>query len=100
MNQRPIPSGEKPKAEPEILPPGETDLRWDGASGWSAHGAQRVYVARIGPFGIVLIAIAVAAIALVILVLVLGAFLLWIPVAGLLLAIAVISGMWRGRRLR
>jgi hypothetical protein len=100
MDQRPVPRGEKPRIEPEIILPGEAETRWDGAAGWSSAGTQRIYVAKIGPLGFFLIALVVAAVAVLALVLALGAVLLWIPVAGLLLAIAVISGMWRSRRLR
>jgi hypothetical protein len=101
MDQRPVPAGEKPRVEPEIIPPGEADARRDGAPRWSASGAtHRVYVARIGPLGFFLIALALAAFATLVAVLMLGAFLLWIPIAGLLLAFAVVSGLWRGRRAR
>jgi len=98
MAERPVPTGEKPKVEPEIIPPGAADARRDGAFRWSSGATHRVYVTRIGPFGFFLIALAVAALALLVMILIVGAFLLWIPVAGLLLALAVISGRWRGRR--
>ena len=100
MAERPVPTGEKPKLEPEIIPPGEADARWDGAARWSSTGTYRVHVTRIGPLGFLLIALAVAVLAVLVLILVLGAFLIWIPIAGLLLAAAVISGLWRGRRWR
>jgi hypothetical protein len=100
MAERPVPTGDKPRTEPEIIPPGATDARWNGAPRWSSAGTYRVHVTRIGPFGFFLIALAIAALAVLLLILVLGAFLLWIPIAGLLLAIAVISGLWRGRRAR
>jgi hypothetical protein len=98
MDKQPVPLGDKPRVEPEIIPPGAADARWDdGRVRWSS-GTQRVYVARIGPFGFFLIALAVAALAVLVLVLIVGAFLLWIPVAAVLLAIAVLSSLWRGRR--
>jgi len=100
MDRQPVPLGDKPRVEPEIIPPGETDTGWDGAPRWSASGSHRVYVARIGPIGFLLIALAVAALAVVVLVLIVGAFLLWIPVAGVLLAVAVLSGLLRGRPRR
>jgi hypothetical protein len=100
MEQRPIPAGEKPRVEPEIIPPGDAAARWGGSPDWSSGATHRVYVAKIGPFGFFLIALAVAALAVLVLVLILGAFLLWIPIAGLLLAAAVLSGLLRGRRLR
>jgi hypothetical protein len=100
MAERPVPTGEKPKVEPEIIPPGAADERWGGAPRRSSSGNYRVHVTRIGPFGFFLIALAVAVFVVLLLLLVLGAFLLWIPIAGLLLAAAVISGLWRGRRVR
>jgi hypothetical protein len=98
MNQQSLEPGEKPRFEPEIIPPGEAASRQDGH--WSSRGTQRVYVARLGPFSFFLIAAAIAAVAVLAMVLIVGAFLLWIPIAGLLLAVAVVSGMLRGRRLR
>ena len=97
MSQQPVPPGEKPRAEPEIIPPGAPDARFEGAAQWSS-GTQRVYVARIGPFGFFLIALAVAALAILLLVVAVGAFLLWVPVAAALLAVAALSGLWRRPR--
>jgi hypothetical protein len=99
MDQRPVPAGEKPRVEPEIIPPGVADARRDG-SRWSTDATHRIYVAKIGPLGFFLIALAVAALAVLMLVLIVGAFLLWIPIAGLLLAAAVLSGLLRGRHVR
>jgi uncharacterized membrane protein YoaK (UPF0700 family) len=48
-------------------------------------GTQRIYVARLGPFGIALLMFIVGALAAVILLAVLGAILVWIPVFALLL---------------
>jgi hypothetical protein len=92
MNERPVPGAERPRSEPEIIPPGDPRVRWES----SFQGTQRVYVARLGPFGLVMVVLAVAFLAAVILLLLLGAFLIWIPLAGLILAIAVISSMLRG----
>jgi len=92
MNDRPIPGTERPRSEPEIIPPGDPRLRWEGTS----HGTQRVYVARVGPFGVALVMFVVACLAVVALLLLVGAFLIWIPLAGLILAIAVISSVLRG----
>ncbi len=101
MNQRPVPGGEKPRHEPEIIPPGAAGARWDPSPRWSsARGTQRIYVAKIGPFGFLLMALAVAALAALVVVLIVGAFLIWIPIAGLLLAAAVMSGLLRGSSRR
>ena len=63
---------------------------------YDAHTSQRIYVARIGPFGFAMAALAVAIIAALAFLLVLGAFMVLIPVAGLVLAGAVIFSLFRG----
>ena len=101
MNQRSTPKAETPRTEPEILLPSDPAVRgrwnpgdWQGAD----EGVHRVYVAKVGPFGIAMFALGAAAIAAIILTLVIGAFLIAIPIAGLLLAAAIVSGLWRGNR--
>jgi hypothetical protein len=92
MEQRP----DKPRSEPEIIPPGEqARSRWVDGRTWSS-GTQRIYVARVGPFGFAIVAFAIAIIAALVFLLVLGAFVILIPLAGLLLAAAVIASLLRG----
>jgi hypothetical protein len=67
-------------------------MRIDGRS------SQRIYVAQVGPFGFAMAALAVAIIAALAILLVLGAFVVLIPLAGLVLAGAVIFSMFRRRR--
>ena len=100
MDQRPTPKGETPRAEPEIIPPGDpaSRVRRTGPQDWSGYQqdcVHRVYVAKVGPFGFVLLGLVLAAIAAFVVVFVVGAFLIVIPLAGLLLAAAVVSGFWR-----
>lgn len=81
---------ERPRAEPEILPPdrdgGRADWRRAPNTPWrrsgfdEIHGTHRVYVGRVGPFGIALLLLAIAAVIAVIMIAVLGAVLIWIPV--------------------
>src|SRR4030088_1100921 len=53
------PLGDKPRAEPEIIPPG-APLRPSRTYGFAdQHFAQRIYIAKIGPFGIILLALAI-----------------------------------------
>ena len=102
VDQRPVPGPEQPRSEPEIIPPDQQDARarWvDGrtrSSGTWSSGAQRVYVARVGPFGFAMVAFAIAVIAALVFLLVLGAFVILIPLAGLLLAAAVFASLLRG----
>jgi hypothetical protein len=90
MNDRSVP--ERPRIEPEIIPPGDPN-RWPEGS---FRGTHRVYVTRVGPFGMTMGALAIAFLAVVTVLLLFGAFLIAIPLAGLLLGIAMISALLRG----
>ena len=98
MNQRPVPGAEPPNAEPEIIPPGEAEARsrWDGSPmQFDTRGTQRIYVARLGPFGFAMVALVAALLAALVLFVVLGAFVILIPLAGALLAIAIVVTLLR-----
>jgi hypothetical protein len=88
---------EKPRFDPEILPPDHSRARAssDGSAWMHESGVHRIYVGHVGPFGIGLLALGIGLFAAVAILLVLGAFLILIPVAGLLLAVAIISGLAR-----
>jgi len=94
MAKRPVPDVEQPKVEPEIIAPG--DPRRVGARASFDGAQQRVYVARIGPFGFGMIVLALALLAALVFVALLGAFVILIPFAGLLLAVAVAVSLVRG----
>jgi len=98
MTQRPV--DERPRTEPEIIPPGESVRRRGDARG-PFEGTHRVYVARVGPFGFAMFMAALAILAALVFLTLLGAFVILIPVAGLLLALAVGISLLRGpfRRL-
>jgi ABC-type transport system involved in cytochrome bd biosynthesis fused ATPase/permease subunit len=91
-----VPDSNRPRVEPEIIPPSRTDARWRERMPHDAHNSQRIYVARVGPFGFAMAALAVAIIAALAFLLVLGAFMVLIPIAGLVLAGAVIFSLFRG----
>src|SRR4051812_1015131 len=98
MIERPRPPSEMPRTEPEIIPPNPAERGvWPPQPDFSVRGTQRVYVTKVGPFGLILIGIVIAAVAALLLLLVVGAFLLWIPVVALLLAIGIFSGLLRRR---
>jgi len=89
---------EKPRSEPEIIPPDRVrdDEYRRAARVWSdGLGYHRVYVGRVGPLGIFLIALAASAIAILLFLFVVGAFLIWIPIVGLIVAALFFSGMLR-----
>ena len=89
---------ERPRAEPEIIPPSRGGGR-EGASGiWisvDGNGNERIYVARPGPFSVILAllftGIVIAAVVLVLL----GVVLFWIPVAIFIIAALLLSGTIR-----
>jgi hypothetical protein len=99
---------ETPRAEPEIIPPGAPDPRRERVEAdlWmsfaDASGRRRVYSAKPGPLAIALTLLALGLVTAAALVFFLGLFLLWLPVAGVLVGAAVITALLRGpsRRLR
>jgi Flp pilus assembly protein TadB len=94
MDKRPIPGSDRPRVEPEIIPPGDPRARSADARMWrSSDSTQRVYVARVGPFGFAMVALLAALLAALVFLLVLGAFVIVIPLAGLLLAAVIVSSM-------
>ena len=60
------------------------------------RGTEHVYVARLRPLGIILVALTTGILLAVMLILLLSAFLIWIPVVVLLVTAAIIAGPLRG----
>jgi hypothetical protein len=95
-----MPTHRRP-TEPEIIPPGQEPTDWprgrpDPWASFHVHGGQRrVYVGRIGPIGILLLAVLLGTIAALVFVVAVGAFLIWIPVAVLLVVAAIVGGLMR-----
>lgn len=100
MAQRSEPRAEQPRAEPEIIPPDDPRIRSQWRTSFNDSG--RIYMARVGPFSFAMLAFAIGAIAASTLLLLIGAFLIAVPFAGLLLVAAVLISLLRGpfRRLR
>lgn len=86
---------DNPRAEPEIIPPGQSYDPERGQSYIDPMTGERVYVAKIGPLGMFLIALGLGLVFVAILVFLVGAFLLWIPVVGLLIAAGLVAGVLR-----
>jgi hypothetical protein len=84
---------ERPRSEPEILPPGQGE-RWHRRT--SEPWGTRIYVTRLGPLSSLFLIGAVGLVAALLLVVLLGAFLLWIPIIGLGIAVAIVTGLLRG----
>ncbi len=91
-------SNEKPRSEVEIIPPDrvrEHEIR-RAARLWSdGVGYQRIYIGRIGPLGIFLIALAGSAAAILLFLFIVGAFLIWVPIVGLMVAALILSSLLR-----
>ena len=87
--------GDRPRVEPEIIPP---DARRDPRASFNGRTTQRIYVARVSPFGFAMAALVVATLVALVILLVVGAFVVLIPVAGLLLVAAVVASLLRGWR--
>ena len=89
---------EVPRHEPEIIPPDRDSGRssaWPPSHGYNQRRGQRIYVKRIGPLGFALLMLIVGLFAGVLLLALIGAALIWIPVAAVLLIIAAIAGVLR-----
>jgi len=98
---------ERPRYEPEIIPPDHDGRQndwgrppWRRAPFGEAHATQRVYVTRIGPFGMALALLAIAAIVAIVLIAIVGAVLIWVPIIAAVLVAGALFRIWHslGRR--
>ncbi|HLH92961.1 MAG TPA: hypothetical protein VKX28_31440 [Xanthobacteraceae bacterium] len=86
--------------EPEIIPPGQEPADWrqghpDPWAHFSVHGTHRIYVRRVGPVGILLLAALIGTLAALVFVMLVGAFVVAVPVAILLVVAAIVGGLMR-----
>ena len=91
---------ERPLAEPEIIPPGHPDALRDDMSARSrdffgARYGQRVYVAKVGPWGMMMLAALALLIAAAVVVFLIGALLIWIPIVAMLVLAGFLYGKLR-----
>jgi hypothetical protein len=94
---------ERPRAEPEIIPPGRQDNygRPQGFPngfppyGFQQGGARRVYVGRIGPLGFALMLLVLGLLGGVFLLALIGAALIWLPIIAGVVVIAALARIWR-----
>jgi hypothetical protein len=91
--------GEKPRSEPEIIPPKHVGRTAQGAPRMrvfvDTRGTERVYIAKPGPLGIILVILIASILSAVMLVLLLSAFLIAMPVVVLLIVAAIVAGLLR-----
>jgi hypothetical protein len=95
-----MPQGEKPRSEPEIIPPDHAGRRTaQGAPRTrafiDAHGTERIYIARLGPLGLILAILTTGILSAVMLILLFAAFLIWLPLVIFFIAGAIIFGFLR-----
>jgi len=88
------PRPERPRHEPEIIPPAEPGARrpshvWISLDG--NDGTGRIYVARPSPFTVILVLAILGLVAIAILVVLLSVALLWIPLVMVLVAGFILS---------
>jgi hypothetical protein len=86
---------ETPRSEPEILPPRGQRGRPIWIAVDEQDSTRRVYVARPGPFTIIMALAILGFIALVMLIVLLSVALIWIPFVIILIAAFVLSMYWR-----
>ena len=97
-HQQPTPSSGKHSTEPEIIPPSAgarlrgSDAIWTSVNERSTH---RIYVTRLGPFSLVLLALGIGLLAALVFVLAIGTFLIWISLATLLVTASIIFALLR-----
>ena len=96
MQQQPTPKAEKPYIEPEIIPPG---ANWPRSSRiWVStgpHQTTRIQITRLGPVGIALFVLLIGILAVAGLVLLLGATLVDVVAAGVLIGGGFFSSLSR-----
>jgi hypothetical protein len=90
---------ERPRSEPEIIPPGRDRPHGELSGIWirvdERDGVHRVYLKRPGPFSIILALLAIGAIAVAIFLVVASLALIWIPIAVFIVAAFLLSGTIR-----
>jgi hypothetical protein len=87
--------------EPEIIPPGQDDGRtprneFRGQGTIEEHGIHRIYVTKVGPFGLLPFALLGGVLTITLVAFLFGFLLILLPVAGLILAAAIIGSFLRG----
>ena len=95
IDKRPNPQGEVPRSEPAIIPPGHAK-RGQTRIGDSidAH-VGRVYIAKFGPLGAILLILVVGLLSAVLMVLLFGALLVALPAVVLFVTAAIVAGLLR-----
>ncbi|MCG6207226.1 hypothetical protein LPW26_21480 [Rhodopseudomonas sp. HC1] len=86
---------ERPRFEPEIIPPGASHDPKGTRIFIDQTTSERIFVGRISSLQMFMLALGIGAVIAVVLVILLGAFLLWVPIVGLLIAAGLVAGVLR-----
>ena len=102
MQQPPTPNSGLPQAESEIYPPGSAipgERIWISTS---THRTQRIYVAKLGPVGLTLLALLIGIVAVAATFVLIGVAVISVTVGAALAIGAILTTVLRGRfrRLR
>lgn len=89
---------ERPRSEPEILPPlgvgqGAREDRWT----YAAQGGEQIRVYRLGPFAAIVLGFGVLALAALLLFVFAGALLIALPVAAVIALGSILAFRFRNR---
>jgi hypothetical protein len=98
MIDRRFPPDEEHRWEPEIIPPAHADGSEPENALWVREverGKHHIYVTKIG-FGLLPFLLLAGLVSIALLIFVVGAFLILIPLAGVVIAAAIIAGLLRG----
>jgi hypothetical protein len=103
INQTPRHMSHHP--EPEIIPPGQADGRARDNGRWTRvyvdeRGTHRIYVTRIGPLGLLPFALLFGFVSVALFIFFIGAFMILIPLLGMVAAAAIIAGLLRANSRR
>ena len=96
MADQRLPPDERHHSEPEIIPPGQGDGNEPEYPVWSQgtveeHSIRRIYVTKVGPFGLLPLMLLGGVIAIALLAFLFGFLLILLPLAGLILAAGLIA---------
>ncbi len=96
-DERSSPRSERPRSEPEIIPPGAPLRRPRDDPFNDTFFTQRIHVAPLGPLGLIGLVVTIGIIAVVLLALILGAVLFWLPIVALIVAAMIVGSRLRSR---
>ena len=94
-DKRTNPPNEKPRSEPEIIPPGGVEHGRPRTRFYIDDRIGRVYIAKPGPLGTILTVLIVGLLLTLMLIMLLGAFLVFLPVVVLFATAAIVAGLLR-----